>query len=247
MPLRSSSGPVYRRIADDLRERIGRGEWASGAKLPSETALGEQYGAHRLTVRRAIEDLTRLGLLHVRHGAGTFVAPPALRYEISVDDPARHATAEGVERTYTSLGIEAAEELLRITAEDDTEARRHLELRRAGMLRIETLLYVGGEPCVVSSTYVENRRFPGLADRWDGQRSVYDVLRENYGAGLVYAWRSFGATAADADDAAAMAIPPGSPILLREGLSLDLDGRPTAYVRRRCRGDRMKFVLRYRD
>jgi GntR family transcriptional regulator len=50
-------------IADDLRGKINTGGYAPGETLPSEDALAATYGAHRTTVRKALEKLTQEGLL----------------------------------------------------------------------------------------------------------------------------------------------------------------------------------------
>lgn len=47
---------------------------AAGWKLPSADDLAEVYGVSRLTVRRAISELSEQGLVDVVHGRGTFVA-----------------------------------------------------------------------------------------------------------------------------------------------------------------------------
>lgn len=64
---------AYERIAADLGERVHKGEFRSGASLPSEAALVEQYGVSRNTVRRAYQVLTVSGLVVIRHGSGAFV------------------------------------------------------------------------------------------------------------------------------------------------------------------------------
>jgi GntR family transcriptional regulator len=66
--------PMYRYIADDLREQIKRGRLEPNAKLPTEGELSDQYEASRNTVREAIRRLTDEGLLESRPGQGTFVA-----------------------------------------------------------------------------------------------------------------------------------------------------------------------------
>ena len=66
--------PMYRHIADDLRDQITRGELAPNVKLPTEGELSDQYVASRNTVREAIRRLTDEGLLESRPGQGTFVA-----------------------------------------------------------------------------------------------------------------------------------------------------------------------------
>lgn len=67
--------PLYRQIADDLRQKIESGELAPGSQLPTELDLREQYGnASRNTIRDAIKALSNQGLVISYAGRGTFVA-----------------------------------------------------------------------------------------------------------------------------------------------------------------------------
>jgi GntR family transcriptional regulator len=68
------ANPMYRRIAEDLREQIESGALQPGQQLPTELELREWSGASRNTVRDAIRWLTNLGLVETRPGQGTFVA-----------------------------------------------------------------------------------------------------------------------------------------------------------------------------
>ena len=54
-----SAVPRYRQIADLMRQRIARGQWTKGQKLPSLEALVGQFGVARVTVRQAMELLAR--------------------------------------------------------------------------------------------------------------------------------------------------------------------------------------------
>jgi GntR family transcriptional regulator len=65
--------PMYRQIADDLRNQIESGALPAGAQLPSEPELRDRYAASRNTIRDAIRRLVSLGLVEVRPGQGTFV------------------------------------------------------------------------------------------------------------------------------------------------------------------------------
>ncbi len=66
--------PLYRRIADDLEEKIISGRLARGSQLPTEAELRDQYGgASRNTIRDAIKRLTSMGLIETRQGKGTYV------------------------------------------------------------------------------------------------------------------------------------------------------------------------------
>jgi len=65
--------PMYRQIAEDLREQIESGALAEGARLPPEVELRDRYQASRNTLRDAIKWLAGLGLVETRPGQGTFV------------------------------------------------------------------------------------------------------------------------------------------------------------------------------
>jgi GntR family transcriptional regulator len=71
--------PLYRRIADDLSQKIEAGELGGfdsngdPEALPSESELGKRYGASRNTIRDAIKWLTNRRLIETRPGQGTYV------------------------------------------------------------------------------------------------------------------------------------------------------------------------------
>ena len=69
--------PLWQQLADLLRGRIERGELAG--RLEAETSLAQHYGVSRDTVRRALADLARDGLIRSTRGRGTFVLPPSER------------------------------------------------------------------------------------------------------------------------------------------------------------------------
>ena len=67
--------PMYRRIAQELRQQIKAGHPGPGEQLPTELELTGLYDASRNTVRDAIKWLTVNGLVETRPGQGTFVRP----------------------------------------------------------------------------------------------------------------------------------------------------------------------------
>ncbi|MET4806352.1 histidine utilization repressor [Limibacillus sp. MBR-115] len=68
--------PLYRRVKEYIAERILDASWAVGTRIPSENDLTEQFSVSRMTVNRALRELTDEGLLHRIKGAGTYVAEP---------------------------------------------------------------------------------------------------------------------------------------------------------------------------
>lgn len=71
--------PMFQRIKDYLLGEIAAGRWKSGDMIPSEQALARQFGVSRMTVNRAVRELSAEQLLTRRQGAGTFVAQQKIR------------------------------------------------------------------------------------------------------------------------------------------------------------------------
>lgn len=68
--------PLYQQIKRNIRTSIRKRQWQPGTRLPSENALVNGLGVSRMTVHRALRELTQEGLLERVHGLGTFVAKP---------------------------------------------------------------------------------------------------------------------------------------------------------------------------
>jgi GntR family transcriptional regulator len=127
--------PLYRQIAEDLRDRIESGELPQGSQVPTELELGERYQASRNTIRGALRWLTSRGLVEARAGQGTFVSrkidpfvtvltglpgPETTRYASEVDNRSRVPSASPVrvevrtagETLAASLGLSADAEVV---------------------------------------------------------------------------------------------------------------------------------------
>ena len=70
-----SDVPPYLQLAAILREAIRSGEIGPRRPLPSMTALHQEYGLARGTIRKAVGVLADEGLVRIRPGWGTFVVP----------------------------------------------------------------------------------------------------------------------------------------------------------------------------
>lgn len=72
----ASPQPLYIRIKRYIYEKIDNGHWLPGTRIPSENELVEIFGVSRMTINRALKELTGEGLLNRLQGVGTFVAVP---------------------------------------------------------------------------------------------------------------------------------------------------------------------------
>lgn len=66
--------PHYRRVADDIEQKIRSGEYSPGQQLPSVSEIGELYNVARSTAYRAVKELHERDLIYGQQGQGVFVA-----------------------------------------------------------------------------------------------------------------------------------------------------------------------------
>lgn len=241
---RAAQPALYRRLADTLRGRLDDGTYPPGGRLPSEPILAAELGVHRLTVRRAVEELAREGLLHPRQGVGTFVArrPATLAVTVPLT---RDEFASSLRAQLETRGQRYTDRLVTTDLGDDERARRELRAPRVRLRRVESNLEVDSEVWVCSTAWGPDRLLRDVASVWRQTDGIYGVLLDTPAAPLRYLWRSFGAEPASIEDAHRLGVPSGTAVVVREGLTADAAGKPVLWVRRRARFDRVRYVLRY--
>jgi GntR family histidine utilization transcriptional repressor len=99
---------LYEKVKRHILERIQSGEWASGARVPSENELVQLLSVSRMTVHRALRELSSQGLLARVQGVGTFVAPAIAKSELlEVRDIGDDVVARGHEHYVKVIAQEA--------------------------------------------------------------------------------------------------------------------------------------------
>jgi GntR family transcriptional regulator len=92
--------PKYKRIADDLRDKIETGRLHPGGQLPTELDLMSEYGSSRNTVRDAIKWLITRSLVETRPGQGTFVVEKISPFVTTLTDDPETGLGGGEGKTY---------------------------------------------------------------------------------------------------------------------------------------------------
>jgi GntR family transcriptional regulator len=201
----------YQEIADVLGRRLAAGELGSGQLLPSEAELSSEFGASRVTVRRALEVLREQGLVDSRQGFGWFVAADPVRQSL-----ARLGT---IESQLAADGISSERRILdfRFVA---APARVASVLGSATVLRVRRLNLADGVPFALVTVWCPEELGSELS-RADVTRSpFYELLPVELGS----ATQVIGAAAVSAHDAELLGVPPGSPVLRCERLTRSMDG-----------------------
>jgi len=129
--LDSAAAPLYLQLADLFRQRIARGVWKEGDKLPSLEQLVAEFEVARVTVRQAIERLTRDGLVSPQRGRGTFVtgAPRSDRW-LRVETTLKNLADVYRDTQPTILNIDESSRSPRLREEDGVAAPKYVYMRR---------------------------------------------------------------------------------------------------------------------
>ena len=100
--------PAYQQVKDYVTSRIQDGTWKQGELVPSEHDLVKQFSVSRMTVTRALRELTAEQLLIRVQGAGTFVAEQKYgSTAVSIRNIAEEVVARGHTYGCQVLALEA--------------------------------------------------------------------------------------------------------------------------------------------
>lgn len=84
---------LYEQVKDHIMTRIQSGEWPPNTRIPSENQLLKELSVSRMTVNRALRELSDGGYLVRIQGVGTYVAQPKPLTELfeitSIDEEIR--------------------------------------------------------------------------------------------------------------------------------------------------------------
>lgn len=229
-----SSSPLYHQLMQRISDDIENGTYPVGSRIPPENELGEIYQVSRVTVRRALAELTAEGLLERKQGKGTFVCTPRIRQDLK----SIHSFHDSCKQN----GLAAGTRVIQIREiEADAQDRAELKLREGDKV-VETLRVrlADGEPVVLERNhfsmayaYLENENLAG---------SLYQVLRD-YGIEARQATHDLSLAFATEAQARLLEIETGSPLMRLHEVVYDQKGRPLHNSLQLIRGDRFVFRI----
>lgn len=200
----SSPLPLYQQLAERLRDEIGRGTWAVGARIPSETDLAEQFGVGRPTVRQALEVLVRAGQLERRRGSGTFVTEPPRAIDLF--------SLGGTSAAFLEQGLEPEITMLEPVRRARVEADDHPHAGREAY-RFSRRIAVCRGPVLVEQVSLDAAVFPSFERFAFSGHSLSRWVREEYFLEPHTAYQTFRIARLAADVAAQLDLPDDAPAL----------------------------------
>lgn len=232
---RAAHVPLHHQIAEDLVLTLNSGRFLPGAALPGEAALCAHYRASRGTIRHALAELGRHGLIDRHVGRGSFLRRPKI--EGNIVGSYRQFRVEGPP-------LDPGGRVLSLT-------RRRADANVAGILGLrdnrsifvlKRLRFAGGMPVTVQTSYLPAALCPSLPRRRLDERHLVDILLEEHGVAMTRAEELIEPGIASAYDAAQLGIRAGVPVFQIERRTYLADGRIGEFRRAVMRGD----VYRYR-
>lgn len=225
----------YRRVQDSLAEEIRRDGRPPGSALPPERALAEHFGVSRVTLRRALAELERAGVISRAAGKGWAVAGSR------IGEPPNELMS--FSEMACSRGLSASARVItkRVRPATIDEAETFGLAPGAALFDLERLRLMDDVPILLDRARIPLAWVPGLDDLDFSNRSLYAVLEERYGLRPARARFTAEAIAAGAREAALLGLERGEPLLRCHQLTEDGTGRFIELSEMLYRGDRYRF------
>lgn len=235
---RLSPQPMYAQIKNELRSRILDGRYAPHERLPSEADLIALFGVSRITVRQALGDLQREGLLFKIHGKGTYVSKPKTFQEL--------AQLEGFAEAMNKRGFETFNRVIAqrsLKASGDVAAQLQLPAK-SPVTEIRRIRFLNREPISLDVSYFSREIGDRLRRADLAQRDIFSLIENELGIPLGKAELQIEAMLADEALASLLKIEEGAPILRMARLTYSAAGQPIDFEYIYYRGDAFQYRMR---
>jgi GntR family transcriptional regulator len=230
-----SLGPT----ASAARERLLAALPGPGERVGAERELAERLGVSRSTIRAALADLERGGVIRRTRGrgGGIFVAERKVERDLT--------SLAGLPSYLRRGGFQSAARVLSTaTVEADADALEALGLAPGALvLEVVRLRLADGDPLSLERALFPAERFPGLLDRSLGG-SLYELLESDYGLRTGEAEERIEVVAAGASEARLLELRRGAPLLAVARTAWDHRGVAFERSHDLFRADRSRIVVR---
>ncbi len=228
--------PMYRQIADALREKISAGELKPGDALPTESSLQEAFNVSRVTVRQALKLLTEEQIVESIQGSGTYVKEERVNYDIYQLTGFYEKLADRNVDTHSEVSIF---EVLKA----DAKLAEKLNLSHDDKVwHIKRVRFIKQKPVNLEETWMPLALFPDLT--WEVmENSKYHYVEQIKKLVIDRSEQELVPIMPSEEAIAALSLDPAKPILEKVSRGFLKDGRVFEYSRNVFNTDDYKFTL----
>lgn len=230
---------LWRQISDRIRANILAGLYDGTGMVPAETALAQEFGVNRHTVRAALAALQQEGIVRAAQGRGTVITQ---RDKFDFPIGRRTRFTEGIgEQARDLKGI-----LLSSTREVATsELIGRLQLSPGDeVLRLDGVRKADGRAVSRSTMWFPAERFAGIDKAFAETGSITRALSACGVDDYLRDVTEISAVHAEPDDVAHLELTPGAIVLVTRALNTDPQGLPIQFAVTRFPADRVQFTIR---
>ncbi|MFW6389833.1 MAG: GntR family transcriptional regulator, partial [Halanaerobiales bacterium] len=167
--------PSYYQIYQYLRQLIEyNDEYQAGDQLPSERALADKMDVSRMTVRKALKQLSKEGLIYSQKGKGNFISKNKINYEVKKDT--------SFSKTILEMGLNPGAEILSCSKyAADKILIDVLKVTGEEMIwGLDILRYVDNTPVSLTRSYIPVNKTPDLNKYMSEEVSLYKLVERKY-------------------------------------------------------------------
>lgn len=229
--------PLYAQIKEVLRERILNGTYKVHGQLPSESEISSLFNVSRITVRQALSDLQKEGLIFKIPGKGTFVAKPKAFQQLT--------QLEGFAEAMLPMGYEIYNKVIShklIPASATVAQKLNVNIDQT-VTEIKRVRFLNREPVSVEITYLPEEIGERLRKSDLASRDIFLIIENDFGIALGHADLQIDAMLADQQLAGHLSIEEGTALLRLERLTHTADGKPIDFEYLYFRGDAFQYRL----
>ena len=228
--------PMYRQIAEALREKINEGELKPGDALPTESSLQEAFNVSRVTVRQALKLLTEEQIVESIQGSGTYVKEERVNYDIYQLTGFYEKLADRNVDTHSEVSIF---EVLKA----DAKLAEKLNLSHDDKVwHVKRVRFIKQKPVNLEETWMPLALFPDLT--WEVmENSKYHYVEQIKKLVIDRSEQELVPIMPSEEAIAALALDPAKPILEKVSRGFLKDGRVFEYSRNVFNTDDYKFTL----
>ncbi|MFH7927684.1 GntR family transcriptional regulator [Enterobacter roggenkampii] len=228
--------PMYRQIADALREKISAGELKPGDALPTESSLQEAFNVSRVTVRQALKLLTEEQIVESIQGSGTYVKEERVNYDIYQLTGFYEKLADRNVDTHSEVSIF---EVLKADAKIAEKLNLSLDDK---VWHVKRVRFIKQKPVNLEETWMPLAMFPDLT--WEVmENSKYHYVEQIKKLVIDRSEQELVPIMPSEEAIAALSLDPAKPILEKVSRGFLKDGRVFEYSRNVFNTDDYKFTL----
>lgn len=242
--LEGSRAPLYVRTADDLARQLDADLVEHGDRLPSERTLAQRYGVSRVTMRAALGELARRGVLNSSPARGWFVASAS-----RTAAPPRHSVL-GFADYAREHGLTTATTVIerRVRPATIAEAETFRVAPGSELFDLHRLRYLNKLVVLVEHNRIPLSMCPALATTDFDHASLYAVLRAADPPQYPRVARYFvEARPPSGEEQKLLDVSENVPMLVATQISYNQAGRPLEHTIQTYRSDRYRFSASITD